>query len=396
MKFAIHRIGAGRVINQYFGDESETLVYLMEALRTEELMGGPNDYTIEPCDDNGNQLEKVPKEDQQKAASDAKELVENHKDFSMAVQVMVGARQTYAAAVNELERLFANIPDDEKPHPETIEVLIQSAAYQGSQPFDERDLFVGLEKTIQPWLKRMAMEHEREDHSRKLKAEKEQDDRRRAVPVDIGFSVERNGDKVITRDKPIVLIGYRPAIMYLLDKAVAAALSSVNGPKQFQVMRMTNAEIVLASEAQPSLVKSARSKWEGVGKSNDRTKLMFAGANKSLNRLVDLVVCDELPAVCDPKHDRAHSVSCAEGCKRLMDSCKITGAALVAGICLPSMAIPDLSHPEWERLRTHSILRPVQVSESDDGKRTITVGKDADEFVVDSEILDWVGPVTIP
>jgi hypothetical protein len=400
MKYAIHHKTWGHVglDSEFYPDESAATVALMECLRTGELKDNRESYTIEPYDDEGHQLVKVDKDDMKQASADAQDLIHNHKDVSLAVQAMVASRQMYMVAVIELERLIANMDEENKPHPDTIDLLVQSAAHQASVPvgFTEDVLFVGMEKTVMPWLKYMAADHARQDAAEKRKTEEETEKRRRELPIPIGFNVGAYNKNILARQKPVVLVGYWPAVKHLLDMAVNTALTSKDGPQQFQVMRMAKQEKVSEDEAVPGLVISASKLWHNVGSSHSKVRVMFAGANKKLGSLVDLVVCDDLSMVYQEPGLRHVGHCCAEGCKRLMDACKVNGSGLLAGIGWPNQSLPALGEPMWHRLGLHAILRPVRVEDAGKGKKKIIVGKDAFETVVDSKLLDWEGPVLVP
>ena len=128
-------------------------------------------------------------EEQEKLVADmalpaelAQHLVMNVPEFGQLVASMLASRQLYAMCMYEMDMLCdrtdfkgmgieeidtAALEDFQVPM--LKEILINSAAVQAQQPFDEKLLFNGFVKTVFPWMQNVVVDHtkQQEEASKK-------------------------------------------------------------------------------------------------------------------------------------------------------------------------------------------------------------------------------------
>jgi len=103
----------------------------------------------------------------------ANHLARNNSDFKQVIASMLAARQLYGMCLFELEWLchhtdFSKIGETIPITTESMteqqqimfkEVLINAAAMQAQQPFDEKVLFDGMTNTVFPWMRAVVTKH---------------------------------------------------------------------------------------------------------------------------------------------------------------------------------------------------------------------------------------------
>jgi len=375
-----------------FEEHESVSAWLVEATRLEKIPPTIGRYAIELVDDDGYILEEVPEEEADLAATDANRLVKDNEDICQAVGTMIAARQMYAVATIELERLLDGLSEEEKPHPMTADVMIQTACRMASEPFDENILFQGLVETVFPWMQKICQKHSEEDIETQKAENAEAEKRRREVKVPIGVSLDPKDDAALTKGRHVVFVGYRPAIKVLLDHiatTVLAAHDDDHPQRLFTVIRLI--EKASKDEMHERLVRLGKDDWEDCTRTNESfPKLVGEKIFSILPAMPDLLICDDMTHAHIGLHRSHEATRANETLKRLgrwaVDD---AGAAFIGAIPLSSDKPPVMMGSEWERVRTHAVLRPVSISREDvpEGQVKIIVGKDAFEMVVDEEVL---------
>lgn len=412
-----------------FYDEKEAAeIAILESLRLKKIDGEFKDYVIVPYDEQTNMLELVDDKDQKQAAADATLLAKSNADIRSAVSTMLAARQLYQIGSAELGNLLADVTipvDDAKegeakerpPHPLTIEVMTQAASDQGQKPFSQVDVFEGMTHSILPWLKKRIEFNTQQDIVDRQKQAIENEKARMATLVPVGINWAASVDNwehtgKLPREKALVLVGYAPAVQYLLDHATNACLAATdekNPNRVFCVVRFADDPEVKPSENE-RLALVGRRAWAGCTRTQLTMNRMVAEhVEKQLVIAPDLLVVDDLNVV-DPsgivtsgsarRAGGPAPFKCAEAHKKLMAWGKLNHMSGLFGVPVHDERPINLNASEWERLRTHAIVRPVtvvkQAPDLQPGKLRIVVGRDAYQVDVDAVLLEPKSQIIIP
>lgn len=323
-------------------------------------------------------------EDQQKLVMDmtlpadlAQHLVMNNPRFGQVVASMLASRQLYAMCMHELEMLcektdfkamkkevegVEDIQDFQIPM--LKEILINSAAVQAQQPFDETLLFNGFVKTVFPWMQKIVVEHSQQQEENNKKAFEEMNAQRMATPLKLGIQwnpaevVADSASDEIYREKPVLLIGPERFVRWVLDEIVETALKDGSNVNQV---------LWLNSGGKPKHTSSrvwyvSKNEWAGVAKSNNEFGRMYVSSvADNLVDPVDLLIVDDLRhATPSSDFSSMHSIA-NEGQKKLKKWAHQLGCLLIGCVGLPRDLQPnELNRPEFETLRVHNILRSVE------------------------------------
>jgi hypothetical protein len=336
----------------------------------------------------------------QELAVEASQILIEREAYRRVVGAMVAFRQGYAMAYNDLERLLAA----EKDVPSlTLEVLIQSASYQASREFDEKVLLQGFEETVFPWMVETLQRHESEDgHSRRVDRDS-REEARRAVPVPIGISQDLGVAPQLERHESLVLVGWKPAVLWLLDEATTCALAAnVKAGVERYLFSVTRLSCLRSRGRSMNRVDDNYrilygEAWDNSCKSNAEFARRLA--KYKADGLVDLLVIDDIPhakkdtiQVGDVSDILKAGRPAGNAHKIIRRWASEVGAAVLAGVCLEEKGDIDLTTPVWEQLKTFSFLRPVTVMEEADNLEEnhyrILVGRNACYFDVPKEVID--------
>lgn len=312
--------------------------------------------------------------------------------YKGTVSAMIAARQLYAVAYIELQALLAK----ETPPPDhmTEDMLVQSAMHEAAKPFDINTLIGSLVGTVMPWVGEVADKKNAEDAEAARQEMEDADKRRRETPLEIGFRYDPELEEpVLPRDRSLVLVGWRPAVRYVIDQIVNAVLASRREAMLSTVVRLCY-EHPRRGEENVYLIRLGKEKWAGCCNTTTALpKLAIEFIAPQMTYPADLVVCDDLVAAFTKSFKgRPEGAVAGDAHKRLRDWAKRDGAGVVAGVPFDFKTEFDVSGPEWEQLRTFSVVRPVRVIESadnlDPGKYRILVGRGVHHWEVDKEVLD--------
>lgn len=410
MKARIHKIGADgtdQPVSELFDGPEAARIWLVEQLRLEKLTGDVKDFILRPYDDEGHLIEKVPDADAKKAAEDADYLVHNDQTIARLLNAMITARQLYVVAATELSKYIveAKVKDGDVTRPPTnftMDLLIQSAAYRASEPFDETIVYRSMHQQVMPWFNKLVettMAAERAAHAEAVKAF---DAKRRAAPVDVAFSVEKDGPTQIAKTTMVVLGGHREGIRHLIRKSIEAAVLKpcpVVGART--VVWLTTDDVKPSKDDDVHLLKVPLKLWEDCARTTTAWPKFVQGVLvPQLSAMPDLIVIDDLLQCNGGLHGDSRKAMLAADAQKIISTwCRdVSGAAVLAAIPAADDQPISFVGYEWERLRSFTTVRPVAMAAhpSDALKSIITVGRDAFELVVDTAAVTPKSPIIIP
>lgn len=263
--------------------------------------------------------------------------------------VLLSLRRAYVVAYAELQKML-DVPSPEDPekrqfHELSCDIIVQSAMHAAAKPFEEKQLFVGLENAVLPWLREKMAEHARMEEEQMLELEQ----RRRETPVPIGFKF--GDDSVLSRHKSLTIAGDRTNVASLLNIASDSA--------QRANMCVLRFGFAAEPEKQSAMYCSlADGEWADVAKNPSAFGRFFNETLlKRMNVPPDLLIVDDL-SLAHPALFVGQPVGAVAGNahKVLWRVCQQLGCALLSGV--PSEQV-DVTAPEFEQLRTFSQLRLV-------------------------------------
>jgi hypothetical protein len=308
--------------------------------------------------------------------------------FKAAVGAMIAARQLYALAYVELQKLVA--AEKPEPHAMTEDLLVQSAMYEAAKPFDQNAVIASFIGSVMPWLADVADAANAKDAAAAMGEMEKLDRERRATPLDIGFRVDPAWEAPhLPRDRSLVLVGWRPAVTFVIDQIVSRVVAERHAGFLATVVRLQH-DHPRRGEEEVRLIRLGRAKWAGC--CNAAAGLGRVAAEflaPQMSHPADLVVCDNLPAtITNAYAGKPVGAVAGDGHKRLRDWANRDGAAVLAGVPLADRAAPDLHAPEWEQARTFATVRPVVVEELDEATFRVRVGNSAHHWDVPRTAFD--------
>lgn len=331
------------------------------------------------------------------AAGERLKQLMDKPQFQKIQLAMTHFRQCYAVAYHALQALL----EKEKDVPElTEDAFIQSAMYAASRPFSEHTLMDGIARSTLPWLARLVDEHIKAE-AQQARAEAEvEEKKRREQKVPIGFrhsAPQDENDERLDRDRPLVLVGWRPAITWLLDRIVTTVLLS-NDDRKYQIIRLMETGPGKELQPQPQLLRLGADEWKGCcDTGNSMRQTVGRSLFERMKLMPDLLICDDMSqALTTSFIGRPTGAIAGDANKQFRRWCSAAGAAFVGAVPFDSCEPEEmgLGTPIWEQLRTFAYLRPVIVTEEGD-KYRLTIGGNASFFDVEKGLLDSVGKPTI-
>jgi hypothetical protein len=316
-------------------------------------------------------------------AAIANRLVANDTRYGRLIASMLASRQLYAMCLYELERVCADTnfkkateqedePDLEgvdKELPEAQlamlkEILINSAAVQAQQPFDEQLLFNGFVNTVFPWMKDVVSLHtEMQNKERKrqfMEKEKERVVKKIAFNIQMFPQTEESDGFWLDRGKPVLFVGDRAVLLWLMDHVIENAVKVGNNVEQ--ILRLHAGGKPKHTDSQVWYLP--KDDWSAVAETNTAFQRVYQEhVMHNLAAPVDLMLVDDL---CHARKDMSYAsiTSIAnESQKKFKCWAEAAGALLVG--CLPldrSLKANELNTTEFETLRMHNTLRGVASS----------------------------------
>ena len=321
---------------------------------------------------------KIP-EDMDLVAEMANRLVSDNQEYGRLVASMLASRQLYAMCLYELERLCEetnfkkatkvkdkdNLDVGAKLTDSQLlmlkEVLINSAAVQAQQPFEEQHLFTGMLNTVFPWMRDVVTKHN--DLQNKLQKERFEEAEKERVEKDLllGVPILQSEDEALSRKKPVMLIGEKHLLNWVcsrLSKSIAKEDSNVH-----QVIRLNSSDKAVSTEA--GIFELPATAWDKCAASNESFQRVYEqliGSN--LSNPADLLIVDDLFSCVEQMLVASVKMSITSGVneaqKRFKRWAEKAGCLLVG--CVPldrKLRDKELNTPEYETLRMHNILRGV-------------------------------------
>lgn len=355
--------------------------------------------------------ERVDDVDAKAAGADAEQLAMKDPEVQMATATMLAARQLYAAASQELERRcnagYIDQPDGTKRsvHPMVAEIITQAVARAATEPFASISLFEGFTHQVLPWFQKLVERQTKTDITERQQQALKDETARRAttipcLPIDAGH----NGELV--RGTALVLVGYGPAVQYILNYITVKVLAAVNElhPRGAYTVVRFLAEPEAKLDLGERLAVVGRRYWGGAAEIKNRFIAMLQSQlGPQLKAQPDLLVVDDLAAavggiqVDGIVSGGAAPYACATAHKKLSAWTKDNFMGMVAGVpCTSFTTFPDLTCSPWEQLRTHTILRPVTVihkpcpghEDLEEGMVRLVVGDKACQFDVEPSAIE--------
>jgi hypothetical protein len=327
-----------------------------------------------------------------------------------AVASMMALRRAYAVAYRELHDAVGEHQAelDKAPAPEKIpaefaDFAVQYAMYLASKPFNEHDLMEGVIGTLLPWLGDVVDRHTEADTAAAIEEKVRQNEERRATPLPLSFKhTPAQEDMNLTRDRALVLVGWRNAVLWLLDQSLAVVQS-----QGFQTVRMLT-KAPRPEDQHARLVRLPPSAWSGCANSDRDTDVMVAKfIAPAVGGPIDLVVFDDLSAANTRGFvGRDAFARAGDAHRHLKKWAAGMGAGLLAAVPLDGRELPDMGGSEFEQLKTFATLRPVFVTDGVDPDPSepdepaepyyvVTVGTDASVFHVPKSTLDAYGSTLV-
>ena len=315
-------------------------------------------------------------------AAIANRLIVGDKRYGQLVASMLASRQLYAMCMQELERLCADTnfkkatkvkdePNLEGVGPELNdsqlmmlkEILVNSAAVQAQQPFQEAALFKGMVETVFPWMQETVKVHNTKEREQLREEFMASEAVRATLPVSFDVQIfpqtEEDTGFWIKRHKPLLFVGERKALRWLVDHILESSIKQGNNVDQ--VVRLNSGGKPKHNE-DPRLVNVAKDDWAGAAASNDAFKRQYEKLILSqLVAPVDLLIVDDLVHASGDRDSLFPATSLANGAiSKLKRWSEASNSLLIS--CLPldrGLMRDELNSPSYETLRTHNVLRGV-------------------------------------
>lgn len=322
------------------------------------------------------------------SADIANSIIKNDKQYTKLIATMLASRQLYAFCIHELELLLSDndqfktyLPDKEitDEHKTIIrEVLINAAASQAANPFDEQTLIDALNKLVLPWVNTVAAKHNKLEKTNKEEVLKKSEVERRSKLIPLALPIVDETE--IDRSKSIVLVGEKPVV----DWAVSKLNDTFKEDTSIQTVLLSGNASANLTFNHYTVPKQA---WNMFGINKESIKRLFLGliVNQVSNPPDVLIVSNLLSAF---KSDTAlWAVKAAELQKNLQSIASESGFLLVSGVALDRPLKPnELHQTEYESLKLFNVLRAVTTKNINDSECMVCIGNKEYGPVLKSEI----------
>ena len=330
------------------------------------------------------------------AAAAAADPIMKKTEMRQLIGSMIAFRQAYATAYRELQEQLA--AEGEGLHPMVEDMIIQSSMYHSSKPFNEHELMQGIIETVLPWVADVIDKHSKIDMDEDKKAKIAEAEARAATPIPLGFKHSLpQEDTVLERHRPLVLVGWQPALLWLLDQITIHVMLA----KKPAFMLLRFMEFAPKAGSGSHLIRLPISKWEGCCNTNKAlARTMGEHVAQQLTYEPDLLICDNMvKAYTAGFFGRPDGAAAGDANKHFSAWCKLAGCGFVGGIPTQGMERPDTSGGEYEQLRTFAYLRSLAVVEEGEGLAPdhyrISLNDGIAVFDVEKSKLDHYGKPTI-
>lgn len=312
--------------------------------------------------------------DMMQAGLVANKLVQAHPEYGRLLASMLASRQLYTMCLYELERLadetdFKAIEiEDEtyeglKPNQMVMlsEILINAAAVQSQQSFDEQMLFNGMTSIVFPWMQEVVKKHTLIQKKLRRETFNKQEAERVATPLSLGIPIfppdETTTGYTIQRHKPLMLIGWEPAVRWLLDHITGESMKYGSNVEQMLRLHSGGAP----GHNDPRIWYVPKLEWGSITSTNTAFQQLYSrNIESNLINPVDVMLVDDLThAYKGLSFGSVHSVA-NEAQKKLKKWAEVAGCLLIGCVILPRhLKANELNTTEFETLRMHNVLRSV-------------------------------------
>lgn len=306
------------------------------------------------------------KQEMEKVAAAANQLVAGNSSFAQLLASMLAARQLYAMCMYELEWLVREGDWKVKDIPEMTdqnkmmlkEILVNAAAVQAQQPFDENILFQGMSSTVFPWMQKVVVKHSEYQAKERLKLFEAQEKVRIETPIDLGLSIS---ETPLQRQMPVLLVGESHVLAWVMSQ-VKAHVANCDSIRQI-------VELVEFAPKEPSekTIHVPVGEWQNCANSNNGFQRVYERfVFPQLTNPVDVLFVSNLL----PAYKSMPFVSITTRANEIQFKLKkwtnAAGALLVGGLPLDRpLKANELNLPEFETLRVHNVLRGVSAVPTD-------------------------------
>ena len=313
----------------------------------------------------------------QQAGEVANTLVQKSKNYSKVVAGMLASRRLYSFCLHELVLLLEDSEINKEFLPEAItelsnehktiikEILINAAASQACNPFDETQLKSDLKDTVLPWVTSVSDKHNKQEQKLKKEALASAEVRRLNTPLTTDLPIYET--KELDRLKPIVFIGNDAVVAWVLNHMDAEFKANSN----IQTVRLANSNKPGFTFNHCSLGFTV---WHNCAVNAASVKrLLLELITPKIPNPMDVLIVDNLVQTCDKKSFLIPQ--CNDAQKIFSDVAKKAGFLLVSGIHLGrELRFNELHQAEYESLRMFNTLRSVATVDVDDTNCMVQIG----------------------
>ncbi len=341
----------------------------------------------------------------------ANHLVEKNPNFGQLVASMLASRQLYAMCLYEMEWLMKDgdftkglpgLKDATEPVELTDtqkvmlkEILINAAAVQAQQPFDENVLFAGMTKTVFPWMKKSVEKHTTWQNEERKKQFEEREKIRVQTKIDLGLRlfIEAEVLKVedpsrIERNKSLLFVGESDVLGWLSDRLVKNSV--VDGSGAEVVVRLGK---TAPKFNDPRLIVVPQDAWKACAETNTSFQKVYANfILPQLSNPVDVVFVDNILSAAQSMGFASYTTVANEAQHKLKNWTQAAGALLVSFLPLErKLKANELNMPEYETLRIHNVLRGVVAEEIEAAEKSyrILVGQQEIAVITEEELAAY-------
>jgi len=330
----------------------------------------------------------TPTEEQQRqarelevAAQAANHLAQENVDYQLLLSGMLASRQLYAMCLYELERLcdrtdfkkvvrFENSQTVGLTNEQQVlfkEILINSAATQAQQPFDENQLLRGLVQTVIPWIQDTVTKHNEQQDKQNKQHARDEEERRVQRPINVQMAIfpeqQEEPQDQLQRQQSVLLIGWQPAVQWVLNR-LAAGVVDAEYSNVYQAVHLTRNKPAQRLERFEYVPEKG---WEKAATSfNEFQRLYISRIQPALQEPMDLLLIDDVAHAGNDASFMPLVSRVNEAQKKLKQWCKKAGCLLIGGVPLPRhLKDNELHQSEYTTLRTHNVLRGVTAQRVD-------------------------------
>lgn len=336
---------------------------------------------------------KTPDQRRLEEAGDVlKRLMGSDLKLTTVLNAMIGVRRAYVVLYRELNAIVEKARETGEVPEGFEDFAAQYAMYMAAKPFNEHQLMsVDIPRSILPALAAIVDQHTIEEANENLAAREEADRNRLGSLVAVGFKHSPHQEEpALTRDRTLVLVGWRNAVLWLADQAVEHAAKV-----DHQIVRFMTAAPKVKDQSH-AVIRIGGSAWKGCANSDRTFDMCLHGyVAEKLGRPIDLLVVDDLAAAFTSSFlGRPAAAIAGDAQRRFRKWADAHGTAVIGLLPGETKTAADLTAPEYEQLRSFCDLRAVVVETVGD-EYELTVGASAAVLRVAKDTLDNYGSATL-